>query len=189
MIERTTNRFNWWLPFYGALGAAIVCLPKMIFGNDIGTFLVAGIIAAVLCLILLVFFFLKIRRQTLPALAMVAAFLIVSWLLFHISDDVRTTGRWLISSKKYKAEVLAQPKSAINELKHVEWDGWGFAGSGNTTVYLVFDPNDSLSVAAKSRSPGKFSGIPCEVPDVRRLEDHWYTVLFYTDTSWNYCGE
>jgi hypothetical protein len=130
MIETTTNQFNWWLPLYGALGATIVCLPKVVFGNDIGTFLVTGIIAAILCLILLVLFFLKIRRQTLPALAMVAAFLSVSWLLFHISDDVRTAGRWLIGSKRYKAEVLAQPKSAINKLKHVEWDGWGFAGSG-----------------------------------------------------------
>jgi hypothetical protein len=188
MIERTANHFNWWLPFYGSLGATIVFLPKMIFGNDIGTFLVTGITAAILCWILLVLFFLKIRRQTLPACAMAVAFLSVSWLLFHISDDVRTTGRWLIGSKRYKAEVLAQPKSAIDELKHVEWDGWGFAGSGDTVVYLVFDPHDSLSIAAKSSSPGKFSGISCEVPDVHRLEDHWYTVLFYTDTDWNHCS-
>ena len=188
MIEKTTKRFNWWLPFYGALGATIVVLPKMIFGNDIGTFLITGVTAATLSLILLVIFFRTIRRQTTATLAMAAFFLTVSWLLFHIFDDVRTTGRWLISSKKYKAEVLAQPESAISELKHVEWDGWGFAGSGDTTVYLVFNPNDSLAIAAKNGSPGKFSGIPCEVPNVHRLENHWYTVLFYTDTDWNHCG-
>jgi len=51
-------------------------------------------------------------------------------------------------------------------------------------VFLVFDPTDSLSAAAKSHSPGKFKGIPCEVPLVRRLESHWYTVRFYTDEYW-----
>jgi hypothetical protein len=188
MTERTASYFDWRLPFYGVLGAIIVCLPKMIFRNDIGTFLVTAITAVIVCWILLVLFFLKGRRQTLPALAMAVVFLCALWLLFHISDDVRTTGRWLIGSRRYKTEVLAQPKSANDELKHVEWDGWGFAGSGDTTVYLVFDPNDSLAVAAKSRSPGKFSGIPCEVPDVHRLEAHWYTVLFYTDTDWDHCG-
>jgi hypothetical protein len=185
MIERTANHSNWRLPLYGVLGATIVFLPKMIFGNDIAMFPITAFTAIILSLTLLVIFFRTIRTQALATLGMIAAFFTVSWLLFHISDNVR----WLVSSKKYKAEVLAQPKPAINELQHVEWDGWGFAGSGDTVVYLVFDPNDSLSVAAKSRSPGKFSGIPCKVPDVRRLEDHWYTVLFYTDTDWNNCGE
>jgi hypothetical protein len=50
--------------------------------------------------------------------------------------------------------------------------------------YLVFDPGDSLSAAAASHQPGKFNGIPCEVYRVRRLESHWYTVLFYTDEDW-----
>lgn len=50
--------------------------------------------------------------------------------------------RWQVWSRSYKAEVLAQPNSAIEELKHIEWDGWGWAGMG-TTVYLVFDPTDS----------------------------------------------
>jgi hypothetical protein len=188
MIERTANRFNWWLPFYGALGATILSLPTMIFGNDIGTFLITAVTAAILSLILLVIFFRTIRRQTPATLAMAAIFFAISWLLFHMSNDVRTASRWLVGSKRYKAEVLAQPKSSIDELKHVERDGWGFAGAGDTTVYLVFDPNDSLAVAAKSRSLGKFSGIPCEVSDVHRLEAHWYTVLFYTDTDWDHCG-
>jgi len=118
---------------------------------------------------------------------MLVVFCSVLWLFWTISDYVRTTGRWVIHSKTYKANVLAQANPTNEGLKHIEWDGWGFAGS-DTTVYLVFDPHDSLAMAAKSGQPGKFDGIPCEVPAVQRLEDHWYTVLFYTDTDWSHCG-
>jgi hypothetical protein len=187
MAEKTANRFNWWLPFYGGLGAMIVLLPKMIFGNDIGRFLMTVVVAAIVGLILLLIVVRMIRRQSLSVLLMLAIFCAVSWFLFGISDDVRMTGRWLVHSKAYKSEVLAQSGPPTGELKHVEWDGWGFAGSGETIVYLVFDPNDSLAVAATNRSPGKFSGIPCEVLDVRRLENHWYSVHFYTDTAWDHC--
>jgi hypothetical protein len=38
-----------------------------------------------------------------------------------------------------------------------------------------------------NRQPGKFDGIPCEVRLVRRLESHWYDVLFYTDEYWGAC--
>jgi hypothetical protein len=188
MSERTANRFNWWLPFYGLLGAAIVLLPKMVLGNDIGTFLATALVAAIVGVILFVILLRTVRRQSAAALSMVVVFGAASWLLFRVSDDVRTTGRWLIESRKYKAAILAQPDPANGELKHAEWDGWGFAGSGDTTVYLVFDPSDSLAAAAKSRSAGKYKGIPCEVPHVRRLENRWYTVLFYTDTDWNHCS-
>ena len=100
---------------------------------------------------------------------------------------MRSEVRWLWSSKTYKAQVLAQPVPANGDLRHIEWDGWGFAGN-DTVVYLVFDPTDSLATAASSHGPGKFKGIHCPVPEVRRLEKSWYTVLFYTDTAWNSCG-
>jgi hypothetical protein len=90
--------------------------------------------------------------------------------------------RWLVWSRSYKAEVLAHPNSANEELKHIEWDGWGWAGM-DTTVYLVFDPTNTLS-RADGHHPGKYSGIPCEVPIVKRLEDRWYTVQFYTGQEW-----
>ena len=160
----------------------------MVLGNDVRTFLATPLVAAIIGPILFVILFRTMRRQSVAALAMVVVFASVSWLLFRVSDDVRTTGRWLIESHKYKAEILAQPDSANGELKHAEWDGWGFAGAGDTIVYLVFDPNDSLAAAARSRSAGKYKGIPCEVPQVRRLENRWYTVLFYTDTDWKHCS-
>src|SRR5689334_16224282 len=89
--------------------------------------------------------------------------------------------RWLIRSHHYKAKVLAEPSPANGELKHIEWDGWGWGGM-DTTVYLVFDPTDSLSRA--SGHSGKYAGLPCEVALVKRLEDKWYTVQFYTDQDW-----
>jgi hypothetical protein len=187
MTETAANRFNWRLPFCGALGAMIVVLPKMTFGNDIGAIFCTVVIAAIIGLIVVVVAVRTIRRQSLSTLSMLVVFCSVLWLFWTISDYVRTTGRWVIHSRTYKANVLAQANPTNEGLKHIEWDGWGFAGS-DTTVYLVFDPHDSLAMAAKSGQPGKFDGIPCEVPAVQRLEDHWYTVLFYTDTDWSHCG-
>ena len=68
----------------------------------------------------------------------------------------------------------------------IKWDGWVWAGQ-DTTVYLVFDPADSLSLAASSHLSGKFAGIPCEVPKVTRFESQCYAVTFYTDEEWGRC--
>ncbi len=180
-------RFNWKLPLYGALGAVIIVLPKIVSGNQIGTFLFSVPVAGLTILFLLITAVRTLRSQCLAALLMLAVFCAASLLLFRASDAMRTTGRWLAQSKRYKAAVLTQP-SLNGDLRHVEWDGWGFAGTGDTTEYLVFDPEDSLAGAAKSHSSGRFSGIPCEVPEVRRLESEWYTVRFYTDTVWDRCN-
>jgi hypothetical protein len=119
---------------------------------------------------------------------MLVVFCATSWVLLKNALELRSEARWLFSSRHYKAQVLAEPVPTNGELRHVIWDGWGFAGVAVTDVYLVFDPNDSLSAAAKSHSPGKFSGIPCEVNRVHRLESHYYTVFFYSDTSWGHCN-
>jgi hypothetical protein len=102
------------------------------------------------------------------------------------SHTFRSNTRWFTSSRRYKAEVLAQ-SSVSGQLKHIEWDGWGGAPVGDWTVYLVFDPTDSLSAAARSRASGKFSGIPCEVDEVRRLESHWYSVTLAMNGWWEQC--
>ena len=86
----------------------------------------------------------------------------------------------------YKAEFLAQ-SSVSGQLKHIEWDGWGGTAVGDWTVYLVFDPTDSLSAAARSRASGKFSGIPGDVDEVRRLESHWYSVTLAMNEWWEQC--
>jgi len=119
---------------------------------------------------------------------MLFAYCAISWLLFKTSNEIRYAGRWALGSKDYKSMVLAQPASASGEFQHMEWDGWGFAGSGDTTVYLVFDPGESLEKEIKLHPSGKFTGIPCKVPKIQRLEDHWYSVQFYTDDAWGYCN-
>lgn len=108
---------------------------------------------------------------------------LVSVVLVWNYSPIRTSIKWSVWSRSYKSEVLAQAASASGDLKHVEWDGWGWAGQ-DTTIYLVFDPTDSLSLAASSHKSGKFSGLPCEVSLVRQLESHWYAVQFYTNEYW-----
>jgi len=99
-----------------------------------------------------------------------------------------TPVRWFLLSKHYKAQVMAQPNTQNGNLKHIAWEGWGFPGVGDSVVYLVFDPKDALSAPATDRSHGTFSGIPCEVYRVDRLENGWYTVFFYTETDWDHCS-
>lgn len=182
------DRFDSRFPFYGAVGALVLFVPIMIYGDDVGEMLYLFVAAPTISFILLVATIRKKRRWRLAVLSMLVVYWAVSWGLFRNSRELRNTTRWLLWSKNYKTEVLAQPDLANGALRHMEWDGWGFPGAGNTVVYLVFDPNDSLSTAARSNSPGKFSGIPCEVSRVRRLESHYYTVLFYTGTDWEHCN-
>ena len=187
MVETTAkeDRFNWWLPFYAVATALVVFVPLMIWSadGDILYLLIALIVSVGLALF-------AIRyggRRRLSILAMLVVYLAVSWALTKHSFDVRNACRWLLWSKAYKAKVLAQSTFSNGELKHVEWDGWGFPGAGDTVVYLVFDPNNSLAAAARSQSPGKFGGVPCEAPSIRRMEGNWYTVRFYTETDWDHC--
>jgi hypothetical protein len=125
-------------------------------------------------------YILWISLETLAAVVLLAAALTLAWNTYTI----RTAIKWFASSRDYKADVLTQPASVSGDLKHIEWDVSGWGPVGPTIVYLVFDPTDSLSAAAKSYRPGRFSGIPCEVPRVQRLESHWYAVTFYTEERW-----
>jgi hypothetical protein len=139
-------------------------------------------IALVSALLLFVFGLAKKGRQRFAALLVVTAYIFVAMLLKSNYSLARDHVRWFFLSDDYKAQVLAQPPS--EELKHAEWDGWGFAGVGETSVFLVFDPTDSLAGAAEALPPIKARALPCEVFRVRRLDRQWYAVLFYTDTYW-----
>jgi hypothetical protein len=102
----------------------------------------------------------KERRQRLSVLSMLAIYGAISVGLVANYSAVRTAARWFVWSHDYKVQVLAQPASAKEDLKHIDWDGWGMFAQ-NTYVFLVFDPTASLSVAAMTHQPGKFNGIPC----------------------------
>jgi hypothetical protein len=137
------------------------------------------------CLVLFVFDALRKRpSRGLSTLFAVIVFAVLAGVLLSTQDILRPSLRWLLWSHRYKAKLLAAPTPANGTLQHVEWDASGWGPIGPTIVYLVLDPTDSLSAAARSHSPGQFSGIPCEVPRVQRLERHWYAVTFYTEESW-----
>jgi hypothetical protein len=185
------GQFNWRLLCYAALVAAVAFLPFILYDFDFFEFLYILVLVPTASLILaLILLALAIREKRLPSLSvllMLPVFWLVSWALFKNSFELRSMARWTLEANNYKAKVLAQAVSPSGELRHIEWDGWGFAGE-DTVSYLVFDPNDSLSTAARDHSPGKFAGIPCAVSRVRRLESHYYIVLFYTDTDWDHCS-
>jgi hypothetical protein len=110
-------------------------------------------------------------------------FVVVASVLIWNYSAVQTDSRRLLSSRHYKTDILSRPAPPDGELKHVIWDAWGWGGE-NTTVYLVFDPTDSVSLAAATHKSGKFAGIPCDVSKVTRLESQWYVVTFYTSQDW-----
>lgn len=159
----------------------LIGLSLTFAGSDLGAVLCFGI-ALVSALSLFAFSVAKKGRQRLAALFVVMAYVFAAMLLKSNYSLVRDHVRWLFLSGGYKAKVLAQLPS--EELKHAEWDGWGFAGVGDTTAFLVFDPTDSLAGAAEALPPIKARALPCEVVRVRRLDRQWYAVLFYTDTYW-----
>lgn len=128
----------------------------------------------------------KMAHRSTRLLALSVFVVIASILVWNFSE-VKTEARWLLLSRRYKSEVFAQPTPTAGEFKHIEWDGWGWAGQ-DTTAYLVFDPTDSLSLAASTHHSGKFAGIPCEIPKVSRLERQWYVVTFYTNEDWGRCN-
>ena len=189
MMEEVSNRdrLNWRLPLYSGVGATVVLLLLFLRSADASWLhiLVIGPIFCLSCLTLLLVAAIQKRPlRCLSILLAIIAFLVVSWALFVNENALRPALRWMLSSSRYQSALLAQPASANGELKHLEWDSWGWGPIGPTFVYLVFDPSDSLSTAAKSGRAGQFGGLPCEVSRVQRLESHWYAVTFYTEESW-----
>jgi len=185
MSSQPAIRSIWKLPLFGISAAVAANLPGLISGNGLLPFVLTGVLPIVSGVIVLAVAAANIRRKLLSSLATIVAFSLVAWLLFKFSYDIYAAGRWLAHSEQYKAAVLAQPQPPNGELKHIEWDGWGMAGSGDTTVYLVFDPDDRLPSA--SVKADRLTGLPCPVWRTKRLGPHWDYVVFYTDTGWAGC--
>ena len=195
MIEKTSGvrPFTWRLPSFAALLAFVALISIAVCQADTALFLYLFVVSPILLTISIAVLahmtIGKDRRKPPALLSTLAALWLVSAISFVVQvkpgSAIRTTARWLLWSRTYKEKALAQP-SATGEFRHIEWDGWGWGGQ-NTTEFLVYDPTDSLGAAARSHLPGKFGGIPCEVPLVGRLESHWYTVTFYTNQGWGEC--
>jgi hypothetical protein len=194
MAEKTieASPFNWRTLSCAALLAFAVSILIAVCQADTALFLYLFLVGPILILFsiaLLVYtIFGKGRQKRLTLLSVLVTVWVISVSMFMYQTQVRTTARWLVWSQNYKHKVLAEPVPADREFRHVEWDGWGWGGE-DTSVYLVFDPQDSLASAASVHQPGKFDGIPCLVPEVSRLESQWYAVRFYTDENWDSCKQ
>jgi hypothetical protein len=127
------------------------------------------------------------RRGKVLAVTSALVVALIAAAFVWVYEPTRTEIRWLLFSGKYKARVMAAPAPPSGELKHAEWDISGMVGM-ETAMYLVYDPADSLADAAFSRQPGKFTGIPCKVPKVKRMGRGWYLVTAYTAQYWGVCG-
>jgi hypothetical protein len=197
VAEKTTlaERLHWRLPSYSAIAGFVIFTPLAFLHPDkylyVTVFVVAPALIAISIIVIVWLVYDAVcygQRQLQPILGALAILWIIpaSFFIYNFTHlfELRESARWIASSHEYKREVLAQPNSTNEELKHIEWDASGFAGVANNTVYLVFDPGDTLSTAAKRGQSGKLNGIPCEVPLIRRLESHWYAVRFYTDEYW-----
>ncbi|HYB90730.1 MAG TPA: hypothetical protein VEC38_06780 [Candidatus Binataceae bacterium] len=184
------KRFRWRrLLLYVVAGNLILFAPAAFLEPDLWllAYLAAVLIISLIWIGLLVKNAIARRtRRWVPTLSMLLLGWTISAVLVTNQSGIRNVVRWVVFSKYYKARVLAEAVPTEGELKHTEWDGWGWAGQ-DTTVYVVFDPSDSLSAAADKGQSGRFSGIPCEVSVVRRLERHWYAVELYTDELWSRC--
>ena len=190
MVEKTDqqDRFNWWLPLSALVGTLVIFLILAIFQPESLVYLFFVVPISVVLIVFAVYSAIaRKKRRSVSILSMLAIFWVLSVPLFKNYLAVRSAARWLIWSDDYKARVVAQPAPANGDLKHLDWDGWGWGGE-NTEVYLVFDPTDSLAAAAGSHQPGKFNGLPCEVDRVFRLESNWYAAQFYTGTDWDHCN-
>jgi len=188
-------RSPWRILWFAAAIMVFIFVPIVLAGRDLFLFVSVFVIAPALIILSLVWIIglvladVRYRQRWLrPKFTTLLILWAVATLLFFQNREhpfeLRETVRWMVYSGKYKTEVLSQPPYGKTELRYIEWDGSGFAGVANDTMYLVFDPQDALSVAAQRRPPIKISGVPCEVRSVRRLESHWYAVFFYTDKLW-----
>ena len=181
------RRFDLRKPVIAAAVALLVSLLVITYRTDIDWLLYSAAVAilgsmALLGSIALHAVFRK-EQNVLMAFAIYGAYVAVTAVFFIGYEQIRPMLRWTLWSHRYKPELLAQAAPADGQLKHIEWERSGWGPVGPTIVYLVLDPTDSLSEAAESHRPGRFSGIPCEVQRVQRLESHWYAVTFYTEES------
>jgi lysylphosphatidylglycerol synthetase-like protein (DUF2156 family) len=188
MVETNTaeTRGDWKLPLSLVAASTIGLLLLIVYTAYFFVWIpIIATIVGLSCLILMVTAAIRKRlRQIILLLLATVAFVAMAAVFDKGGDSLRSYLRWLLWSRRFKAEVLAQPAPSNGELRHMVWEETGFAGVANVTSYIAFDPSDALSNA---HLPGKVAGIPCTVLRAFRLERHWYSVWFYTDETWSEC--
>jgi hypothetical protein len=158
-------------------------IPLQLLESDEAS-LVFAFVALIATLVLIG---LVIASRSFVGVAIVAAYIVTALaLVSNGAYPLRENVRWAAFASQAKANALASHPRG-QQLPHAVWDAWGWAGM-DTSVYLVFDPNDSLLAASRLKSPGKPPGIPCAVYSVHQMEPHWYSVHFFTSEEWESCS-
>jgi hypothetical protein len=143
------------------------------------------VLTALTTIIMLIVAWFK-KRWPQAAFSAVLVYWLIAIAILPFEDSLREHLRWMLHASMFKQQFQVKAQAAPGELRHMEWDGTGMIGQ-ETSIQLVFDPENRLApFAHKSRV--KVAGIPCEVPEIRRLESHWYSVTLYTNTDWEHCG-
>jgi hypothetical protein len=172
----------WRLPLLLAAAAWLLSLALVVEAPTLGSLAVALLVAPIFGITLVILgaiaAFRRLWVKLGAALVVLVGLVLGCGALARYNAEVRAEVRWTVGARALKADVMAQPLST-NGLRYVVWDGWGMFGM-DTDVYLVFSPDDELG----SYSPNHLVGLPCPVSKVQRLERHWYSVIFYTDTGW-----
>ncbi len=187
-MKEQSDRHNWWFALCVAACIGAALFPLTMSSSDFAALLYVFVTVPFVTLCLLHSAKKRKHKQRYASLSLFVLFLTFTAVIFTHFLNMRDTVRWVLRRGESKHNVLSQPTPMNGQFRHIEWEGWGFPGAGNTVTYLVFDPCNSLVSAAKLGSPGKFPGLPCEVVRVHRLEKSWYTALFYTDTDWEHCS-
>src|ERR1017187_8338163 len=127
------NFSKWWLPLCAGFVSLIIGILILISGAfDLGElgYVFLGVPFITLVVAICVFVVARRTRRT-PSLAIfliLPVYWAITWILFAERVDVRETVRWALDAKEYKAEMLKRPDPPSGELRHMEWDGWGWAG-------------------------------------------------------------
>lgn len=175
---------GWRSTAIGTAAAILLLLSVCLLPDDLTPyylFLVVPCLATSAAVLLPLLAFRRTRRFSAGLLLAAAVFLCVSAVGLRFQRTLRPELRWALFSHKFKKEVLSQPVERSDELRHVEWDAWGWGPVGDFTAYVVFDPDDSLQSKAHLTN---IRGIPGDVLDVDRLGPRWYSVTLLGDDPW-----
>ena len=186
MGERAAGHIDWRLPV-AAAGGSLLFLVSFVANADGAIFFYWPTVFFLGLVLLIGTVSSQGRRRSflLALLVFIAVSLTASRVPFEERFEIRNSVRWFLWSKSFKAEVLAQPNDPDKGWRHLEWDGWGFAGAGDTSVYLVYNPSNVLDEPARTQFAGAvLTPTPRAVVHVQRLEKDWYSVVFPTNETW-----
>jgi hypothetical protein len=115
------RRFNWQWPLTMTLAASVAFLSLLLW-NSGGDLLYILFVVPVVVLICIVLFIVSAirgnRRLVLSTSLALVGFIAVSGVLLKNERALRPWLRWLLWSRRYKAQLFAQPGAAGGGLKH-----------------------------------------------------------------------